>query len=112
MKTQTHNLHTSKIHNNCPECYSTEGLEFSFSQEEKENKLYSRASKEIKEELYCHSCEQQIFPVKWTDDIERVYEYHKKRLKPKSSGFKLKPLAYLLILLDAIIIAALIYFFK
>ncbi|MBX2827207.1 MAG: hypothetical protein KTR22_03555 [Flavobacteriaceae bacterium] len=112
MKTQTHLLHQSKINNNCPECYSTEGLEFSFTQEEKENKLYSRASKEIEESLYCHTCNQQIFPVKWTEDIERVYEYHKKLAKPKSSGIKLKPLAYILIISDAILIGALIYYFK
>ncbi|MDC8002760.1 hypothetical protein POV27_01730 [Aureisphaera galaxeae] len=112
METKTHLLHTSKVNNNCPECYSTEGLEFSFSQEEKENKLYSKASKDIKEVLYCHSCEQQIFPVKWTDDIERVYEYHRKLVQPKGTGMKLKPLAYIIILLDAVAIAALIYFLK
>ncbi len=112
MQEQIHTLHTSRIHNNCPECYSTEGLEFSFSQEEKENKLYSKASKEIKETLYCHSCEQQIFPIKWTDDIERVYEYQRKLAQPKSTGIKLKPLAYIMILIDAIAIAALIYYLK
>ncbi|GAB5398731.1 MAG: hypothetical protein Aureis2KO_03160 [Aureisphaera sp.] len=112
MEIRTHLLHTSRINNNCPECYSTEGLEFSFSQTENENKFYSKATKEIQEKLYCHSCNQQIFPVKWTEDIERVYEYHKKLAKPIGTGLKLKPLAYFIILLDAIILAALIYYFK
>jgi hypothetical protein len=110
MEKRTRILHTAKINNNCPECYSTDGLEFIFSQEEVENKLYSRANKEVIEKLHCQTCDQDIYPVKWTQDIERVYDYHRKVAKPKSSRIKLKPLAYLLILTDALIIAGIIYY--
>jgi hypothetical protein len=110
MEKRTRILHTAKINNNCPECYSTDGLEFIFSQEEVENKLYSKANKEVIEILHCQTCDQDIYPVNWTLDIERVYDYHRKVAKPKSSGIKLKPLAYLLILTDALIIAAIIYY--
>jgi len=111
MEKRTHILHTAKVNNNCPECYSTEGLEFIFSQEEVENKLYSKANKEVIETLHCQTCAQDIYPVNWTQDIERVYDYHRKLAKPKNTGIKLKPLAYLLILIDALIIAAIIYYF-
>lgn len=110
MEKRTHILHTAKVNNNCPECYSTDGLEFIFSQEEVENKLYSKANKEVIETLRCKTCDQDIYPVNWTEDIEQVYDYHRKVAKPKSSGIKLKPLAYLLILTDALIIAAIIYY--
>ena len=104
-------LHSAKINNNCPECFSTEGLEFSFSQEENENKLYSKASSVIEEKLYCHNCNHTIYPVNWTEDIERVYNYHKKLATPKSSAIKLKPLALILIISDLILLGVLVYYF-
>ncbi len=110
MEKRTHILHTAKVNNNCPECYSTDGLEFIFSQEEVENKLYSKAKREVIETLHCQTCHQDIFPVNWTEDIELVYDYNLKLAKPKSSGIKLKPLAYLLILTDVLIIASIIYY--
>ncbi|TDI74922.1 MAG: hypothetical protein E2O87_02825 [Bacteroidetes bacterium] len=110
MEKRTHILHKAQVNNNCPECYSAEGLEFIFSQEEVQNKLYSKANKEVIEILHCHTCDQDIYPVKWTEDIEQVYDYHRKLAKPKNSGIKLKPLAYLLILTDALIITAIIYY--
>ena len=110
MENKTYILHRANVNNNCPECYSTEGLEFIFSQEEVVYKLYSKANKEVLETLHCLTCGQNIYPVNWTGDIELVYEYHRKLANPKSSGVKLKPLAYLLILADALIIAAIIYY--
>lgn len=111
MEKKSHIIHSAKVNNNCPECYSTEGLEFTFSQEEVDHKFYSKASKEIQEKLYCHNCHQDIYPVNWTADIERVYSYNKKLAEPKDTGLKLKPLAYILILIDALILGWLIYYF-
>ncbi|MEZ4779809.1 MAG: hypothetical protein R2786_10550 [Flavobacteriaceae bacterium] len=111
MTTKKQLLHSAKITNNCPECFSIEGLEFSFLQEEKENKLYSKANPIIEEILYCHHCNHTIYPVNWTQDIERVYAYHKKLAKPKNPSFKLKPLAFIIILADIIALGVLIYFF-
>lgn len=111
MKTQTHILHSAKVKNNCPLCYSTEGLEFTFIQEEIENKFYSKAKKEVLEKLYCQNCDQQVHPVEWTEDVERVYEYNKKLATPKSSGVRLKPISYLIIISDALLIGWLIYYF-
>lgn len=112
MKTHTHILHSAKVKNNCPLCYSTEGLEFTFIQEEVENKFYSKAQKEVHDKLYCHNCEQQVHPVEWTEDVDRVHEYHKKLATPKGSGIQLKPISYLIILSDALLIGWLIYYFS
>ncbi|MEZ4874350.1 MAG: hypothetical protein R2793_02565 [Flavobacteriaceae bacterium] len=111
MTTTKHLLHSARLNNNCPECFSTEGLEISFSQEEVSTKLYSKAHPKIEEVLYCHNCNHTIYPVNWTDDIERVYQYHKKLAKPKSSSIRLKPLALLILAFDAIAIAAIVYYF-
>ena len=105
-------IHTATINTNCPECYSTDGLEFSFTQEVAENRLFFKASKEVENQLHCETCGQDIYPVNWTEDIERVFDYHSKLAKPMGSGFKLKPLAYILILIDVAILAFLIYYFS
>jgi len=71
-----HILHSAKINNNCPECYATDGLKFTFEQEISENRWYRFTDKKVKEELFCENCKQQIYPVNWTNEIENVYEYH------------------------------------
>lgn len=111
MPTKQYTIHTARLNNNCPSCYTTDGLEFTFTQEKAENKFYEKADKEISSNLYCHTCKQQIFPVNWTEDIERVYEYHNKLATPLPTALKLKPLLYLIILADAILLCALIYYF-
>jgi len=102
-------LHTARLNNNCPECFDTEGLEFTFTQEEKHSKFYNQASKEIDEKLYCHTCKNIIYPVSWTEDIERVYQYHKKQVHPMSTSMQLKSLAHILILAGIVVIAAVVF---
>ncbi len=111
METKTHILHSAKISNNCPECYRTDGLEFTFTQDEVGNKLFSYVKKEINEELKCQNCEQVIYPVNWNDDIERVHTYNKKLVKPLGLGFKLTQLGWVLVISDALIFSALVYYF-
>jgi len=110
MTTTNHILHTARINNNCPLCYNTDGLEFTFSQNEKEGKYHKIADTVITEKLYCHTCKNIIYPVDWTEDIERVYQYNKKQVIAKSGFLELKPIAYILIILGIIIISSLIYF--
>jgi uncharacterized protein with PIN domain len=110
MKSTEHILHTAKLNNNCPECFANDGLEFSFVQEEMETKFYTKSQEAVNETLYCHGCKHIIYPVNWTDDIERVYEYHKKQAVPKDSRLRLKPISFGFIFLCVGIIAAVIYF--
>lgn len=112
MTENSHTLYSAKINNNCPECFDNTGLELSFSQLERENKFYAKFDSKVTSSLHCSKCETNIYPVSWDEDIERVHEYHSKLVQKKSAAIKLKPLAYILILVDVITIAALIYFLK
>jgi len=98
------------LNNHCPECYSTEGLVLTFKQKFVENLFYKAISTETTHTLHCNTCNTDIYPVRWTDDIDRVFEYQKKAavLKPKS--IKLKPLSWVIIAMDILIIAAIVYF--
>lgn len=82
-----------------------------FSQTKTDHPLYTKANKEIEEVLFCYHCQHTIYPINWTEDIERVYEYHKKLATPKNSGIKLKPLAYMLIGFDLLVLGVLLYYF-
>jgi len=111
MVTTKHILHTAKLANNCPECYGTAGLEFTFSQEMKENMLLKRPMKNIEEALICHHCNTTIYPISWTANIEGVYEYNQKLAEEKRLRPTVKPLFYLLVIVDLLIVAGLIYYF-
>ena len=95
--TTTETLHTARLKNNCPECFANNGLEFSFTQEQTIKKLFTTSSKKISEKLYCHTCNNTIYPVNWSEDIERVYNYHKKQVHQKKSGMRFTALGYLFI---------------
>lgn len=93
----------AKLPSNCPECFSTEGLTVIFSYRNQENKLYNRSTSQVKTRMHCTNCDTVIYPARWTEDIERVYEYNKKLAPPPEPYFKFKPLS--LILLLAVIVS-------
>jgi len=109
MKNRTHVLHKAELSNNCPVCFAKGGLEFTFTQEEKETKFYTKAASIPNEVLRCHICNNRVYPVNWNNDIERVYEYNKKIAAPKASFVRIKPVVYILILIFIVIVASLIY---
>lgn len=99
------------LKNNCPVCYSNEHLRITFYQKLKDSKLYKWLTSEVKNEMTCGNCESTIYPVQWDDDIERVFEYHQKAFQPQKSTFRLKKLAWIVIIFVALaIIAALVTF--
>lgn len=110
MSIKTHSLHTSRLHNNCPTCFGTDGLEFTFTQAEKETPFFHKPDKQIGEKLYCHKCKNQIYPVNWNEDIERVYDYNRKIAEANKQHLQVKPLFYILIVVAIILIAVGIYF--
>lgn len=109
MKTKIHTLHTANLKNNCPTCFGTDGLEFTFTQEEKETPLFKKPALQINETLYCKTCNNAIYPVNWTEDIERVFDYNKKIAETHKKYLMVKPLFYILIVLAIVLVAALIY---
>lgn len=85
------------LNNNCPECYSRNGLQLTFKQRFVENSFYKAISKETTHSLFCNVCHTTIFPVRWDDDIDRVFEYQQRASPPKARSFKLKALSWVII---------------
>lgn len=110
MSTATKTIHTARLHNNCPECYGTDGLEITFSQNNRETLFFSKPSPQIQEKLYCNTCQNIIYPVSWTQDIERVYDYNKKIAETNKQYLKVKPLFYIAVVLAIVVVSAVVYF--
>jgi hypothetical protein len=101
-------LKEARLSNNCPECYSKVGLEITFRQKFTENTFYKAITNETSHELFCFSCNTPIFPIQWTDDIERVIAYQHRAIIPKSKSLKLKSLAWVIITSVTAIIALIV----
>ena len=112
MESQYITIKSVDLNNNCPECYSREGLELTFKQKFKETKFFKSITQETLEKLKCKVCNTDIFPVMWTDGIERVVAYQKKAFIPKPASFKLKKITWILFIsLDIVIVVALLFAF-
>lgn len=101
------------LNNNCPICYSQDGLYLTFSQKIIETSFYKAVTSKIKYDMACKTCENIIYPVNWDDDVERVFEYHKKVFTPMKASTHLKKASWLAIgtgvLIAICLIAILIY---
>ena len=110
MKYNYIHIKTESLNNNCPECFSTEGLQLSFKQKFSETRFYKAITNDIIYELNCNICNTEIFPVRWTDAIEQVVNYKKKTLNTKPKSFKLKRITWmLLIILDVLIVLVILF---
>ncbi len=98
------------LQNNCPECYSQDGLRLRFFQKHIQNAFFKRLTTETSNVMDCQKCGSTIYPVQWTEDIERVHNYYTKLVKAKKTSFKLTKWGYLLLALP-ILLAAGIYLF-
>lgn len=96
------------LNNNCPECYNTNGLELTFKQKFIETSLYKSITNDTKQSIHCKTCNTDIFPVMWTEDIERVFAYQQKAFSPKKASTKLKKKAWLFITLCCVLILTVI----
>ena len=97
-------LKQARISNNCPECYSNDSLEITFKQKLSETQFYKSVTNEIVSEICCLNCDVQIFPIRWTDDIEQVVDYHKRGLNSKTKSVKLKPISWGIITFFAVLL--------
>ncbi|WP_378186283.1 hypothetical protein ACE939_14315 [Aquimarina sp. W85] len=110
MKTEYINLKKAVLNNNCPECFATESLTLSFDQKKVTSPFVIQIRKEIIENMHCKKCDTEIFAGRYTDDIERVYQYHKKTVAPKSPSIRLRPLS-IIILIFIVLIGIVLYAF-
>tara|TARA_R110000796_G_scaffold31185_22_gene82959 strand:- start:232 stop:588 length:357 start_codon:yes stop_codon:yes gene_type:complete len=99
-------LKQARISNNCPECYSNDSLELTFKQKLSETQFYKSITNDIVSEICCLNCDVQIFPIRWTDDIEQVVDYHKRGLNSKPKSVKLKPISWAVITFFTVILIA------
>ena len=85
------------LNNNCPECYGKGGLILTFKQKVIENQFYKSITAEIKDGIHCNKCNNIIYPERWTDDIERIVEYHQKAFSPMASSTYIKKASWIII---------------
>ena len=105
MKSEFITLKETVLNNNCPECYAQESLQLIFKQEKAFSKFLISIKKGFISTMHCKKCNTEIYPGMWTDDIERVYDYHKKTVQPKPASFRLTGLFYLILLIMILISA-------
>ncbi|MDT0606611.1 hypothetical protein [Croceitalea rosinachiae] len=96
------------ITNNCPECFNQE-LKLSFYQKHTYNPFFHKTTAEVTNEIKCKKCFSMIYPVNWTPDIERVYEYYNKLVEPDKTSVRFTTLFFVLILLFVALVAGAIY---
>lgn len=100
------------LNNNCPECYNTNGLQLTFKQKFKETRFYKSITNETTQEIECKTCKSIIYPERWTEAIERVFDYHQKAFMPKPSSTRLKKAAWILIIaLGILVVSAIVLTF-
>lgn len=102
-------LKEAEITNNCPECFNQD-MKLTFYQKHLFQRLYHRTTTTITHQIKCNKCKKIIYPVNWTEDIERVFEYYQKMINPEKASIKFTPLFYILILLP-LLIAGIVYYF-
>ncbi|WP_100610223.1 hypothetical protein [Confluentibacter lentus] len=96
------------LNNNCPECYGKGGLMLTFKQKIIENQFYKSITVEIKEGIHCNKCNNIIYPERWTDEIERIVEYHQKAFTPMTTSTYIKKTSWIII--ASILLIALVIF--
>ncbi len=104
-------LKDAELAANCPECYN-KSLRLAFYQKHVNGKLYNKITNEVTNQLTCNTCNSNIYPARWTDDIERLYNYYQKMVVPEKSSLKFTGLFYILILVLIGLIAGGLYYLQ
>ncbi|NKI26172.1 hypothetical protein HCG49_06330 [Arenibacter sp. 6A1] len=100
----------ANLTNNCPECFNQE-LKLTFFQKHTYGSFYDKSTKEITHEIKCNTCSSDIYPIAWTQDIERVYDYYRKMVTPKKATIKFTKLFYSLVLFLIVSMSIGVYFY-
>ncbi len=96
------------LNNNCPECYGKDGLILTFKQKVIENQFYRSITPDMTLNIHCKTCNNTIYPVQWTDDIERIVEYQQKSFTPMASSTYIKKTSWIIITCLSLIAIAII----
>lgn len=103
-------LREAPLSNNCPECFNQD-MTLSFTQQHRETRFIHKVYRGVTRELRCNTCQNLIYPVTWTEDIERSVEYYEKLVQPERPGVRLKPLFYLVVALVLALAGIMVYLY-
>ncbi|MEW4923304.1 hypothetical protein [Algibacter sp. 2305UL17-15] len=94
------------LKNNCPECFSKNGLQLVFKQKFVENSFHKSITDAISYEINCDTCNSIIYPERWTDDIERMFRYQRKAFTPRPTSRAFKNLFWGMVITGIVLIFA------
>lgn len=109
-KIEQKTIREAPLTNNCPECFGQD-LILRFYQKHLNGPLYHRVTSEISKELKCNTCGTVLYPVTWTEDIERSVAYYQKAVQAAPARIRIRPLLLILILVGVLLFGALVYFY-
>jgi len=80
---------SKELTNRCPDCGASNSLELILYQKRIETSFSTKITNKVTGMLYCHKTKSEISPVQWNEEIERIFntEKQKVRLQPKSTKF-------------------------
>lgn len=96
------------VTNNCPKCYSAD-LKLTFYQKYIFKRFSKRITNQISNEVMCKVCKEKIYPIDWTQDLERVIDYYYRAAQPKKAVTIFKPSFYVLVIGALVLLASLGY---
>lgn len=86
-------------------------LSVTFYQKQKFGKFIHKTTNEVSNDIKCQRCHSTIYPVNWTDDIERSFNYYQKLAVPEKTSIKFTSLFYIVILVLIALVATAVYLF-
>ncbi|WP_405384511.1 hypothetical protein [Maribacter sp. LLG6340-A2] len=98
----------ANLNNNCPECFNQD-LNLTFFQKHTYGRFFHKTTGELSHKLVCNTCKTTIYPVSWTEDIERMYDYYQKTAIPAKKSSKPTLLFYSLFLVLIALVAGITY---
>lgn len=96
------------MNNNCPECFNQD-LKLTFFQKHTYGGLFHKTTGELSHTLVCNTCHTNIYPVSWTEDIERMFSYYQKTAIPAEKSSTPTFLFYILMLVIIAVVAGVLY---
>ncbi|SIP95337.1 hypothetical protein [Maribacter ulvicola] len=98
----------ANLSNNCPECFNQD-LNLTFYQKHTCGRFFYKITGELSNKLVCNTCHSTIYPISWTDDIERMFNYYEKTVIPVKKSSKPTLLFYSLMLVLIALVAGAVY---
>lgn len=103
-------IQEAELTNNCPVCYAQD-LQLRFFQRHTYGKLYHKVTGDVIHEITCRKCDSVIYPVQWTEDIERSFDYYNKLVKPSRQRIRFTTFFYVLMVMLISLVSIAVYIY-